>query len=64
MANANCPISEYFPVIDEEVGKELFYYMFKGGPDAVDGLLQLDDDLPGLGIEITDKHIRNFEIME
>lgn len=64
MASVNCPISEYFPVFDVEVGNELFYYIFKGDPDAVDGFLQLDDDLPGLGIEITDEHIRNFEIME
>ena len=64
MANVNCPISEYFPVSDVEVGNELFYYIFKGDPDTVDGFLQLDDDLPGLGIEITDEHIHNFEIME
>ncbi len=64
MANVNCPISEYFPVFDVEVGNELFYYIFKGDPDAVDGFLQLNDDLPGLGIEISDEHIRNFEIME
>ena len=64
MANVNCPVSEYFPVFDVEVGNELFYYIFKGDPDAVDGFLQLDDDLPGLGIEITDEHIRNFDIME
>ena len=64
MANANCPVSEYFPVFDVEVGNELFYYIFKGDPDAVDGYLQLDDNLPGLGIEITDEHARNFEIIE
>ncbi len=64
MANVNCPISEHFPVFDVEVGNELFYYIFKGEPNAVDGFLQLDDELPGLGIEITDEHVRNFEIME
>lgn len=64
MANVNCPISEYFPVFDVEVGNELFYYIFKGDPDAVDGYLQLDDDLPGLGIEITNEHMHNFEIIE
>lgn len=64
MANANCPISEYFPVFDVEVGNELFYYIFKGDPDAEDGYLQLDEDLPGLGIEITDEHAHNFEITE
>ncbi len=64
MANTNCPISEYFPVFDVEVGNELFYYIFKGDPDAENGYLQLDDDLPGLGIEITDEHAHNFEIIE
>ena len=64
MANTNCPISEYFPVFDVEVGNELFYYIFEGDPEAVDGFLQLDDDKPGLGIEITEKHIKNFEVIE
>ena len=64
MANANCPISEYFPVFDVEVGNELFYYIFDGDPEADDGWLQLDDDLPGLGIEISDRHLSNFEILE
>ena len=64
MANANCPISEYFPVYDVEVGNELFYYIFDGDPEADDGWLQLDDDLPGLGIEISDRHLSNFEILE
>ena len=30
----------------------------------VDGFLQLDDDKPGLGITISDKHLHNFEIVE
>lgn len=64
MSNANCPISEYFPVHDVEVGNELFYYIFKGDPEAVDGYLQLDDDKPGLGISITDEHLKHFEIIE
>ena len=65
MANMNCPISEYFPVFDVEVGNELFYYIFEGDPDADDdGFLQLDENLPGLGITITDKHLEHFEIEE
>ena len=47
MANANCPMSEYFPVFDVEVGNELFYYIFEGDPDARNGYLQLDDENPG-----------------
>ena len=64
MSNANCPMSEYFPVFDVEVGNELFYYIFDGDPDAVDGSLQLDDNVPGLGIGISDDHLYNFEIIE
>ena len=65
MANMNCPISEYFPVFDVEVGNELFYYIFDGDPDAdEEGFLRLDDNLPGLGITITDKHLEHFEIEE
>jgi L-alanine-DL-glutamate epimerase-like enolase superfamily enzyme len=64
MANINCPMSEYFPVFDVEVGNELFYYLFDGDPEAQDGFLQLDDDKPGLGISISDRHIEHFEISE
>ena len=64
MSNINCPISEYFPVFDVEVGNELFYYIFDGDAEAKDGYLQLSDDTPGLGISITDKHLANFEIIE
>ena len=64
MANANCPISEYFPVFDVEVGNELFYYIFDGDPEADDGWLQLDDDRPGLGIEISNRHLSSFEVLE
>ena len=64
MANINCPMSEYFPVFDVEVGNELFYYIFEGDPEAQGGFLQLDDDKPGLGITISDKHHSNFEITE
>jgi len=60
----NCPIAEYFPVFDVEVGNELFYYIFEGDPVAVDGYLNLDDNIPGLGITISDKHLHNFDILE
>ncbi len=57
-------IAEYFPVFDVEVGNELFYYIFEGDPDAVDGYLDLDGNLPGLGISISDKHLKDFEVVE
>jgi len=46
------------------VGNELFYYIFEGDVEATDGYLQLDDNVPGLGITITDKHMHNFEVIE
>ena len=52
------------PVFDVEVGNELFYYIFEGDAEAENGFLQLDDNTPGLGITISDKHIQNFEIVE
>ena len=64
MSNFNCPISEYFPVFDVEVGNELFYYIFEGDPDAKDGFLDLDDNLPGLGISISEKYLEHFKIDE
>ena len=60
MANFNCPMSEWFPVFDVEIGNELFYYIFKGDPEAQNGYLQLDDSLPGLGIELDDAHLDKF----
>lgn len=64
MANTNCRINEYFPVFDVEVGNELFYYHVEGDPNLVYGFLQFDDDLPGLGITMTDKSLEQFEITE
>ena len=64
MASVNCPMSEYFPVHDVEVGNELFYYIFEGDAEAEAGFLQLEDDVPGLGISISGNHLQNFEITE
>ena len=63
MANINCPISEFFPVHDVEIGNELFYYIFQGDPAPKHGCIDLDDNLPGLGISITDKFIKDFNII-
>jgi len=64
MANINCPISEFFPVHDVEIGNELFYYIFQGEPAPKDGCIDLDDNLPGLGISLTDKFIKDFNIIK
>ena len=64
MANVNCPISEYFPVHDVEIGNELFYYIFEGDPTPKNGFIDLKDDIPGLGLTLTDKHKSDFKIIE
>jgi L-rhamnonate dehydratase len=64
MANLNCPISEFFPVHDVEVGNELFYYIFKGDPEPTNGFIDLSDTEPGLGLTISEEHINDFNILE
>ena len=65
MANLNSPIAEYFPVVDVEVGNELFWYIFDGEPKAKDGFIDLDDNIPGLGLTINEKNLaENFEVIE
>jgi L-alanine-DL-glutamate epimerase-like enolase superfamily enzyme len=64
MSSLNCPISEYFPIHDVEVGNELFYYIFAGDPIAENGFLQLDDDKPGLGLSMKAEYLDNFNIIE
>ena len=64
MSNLNCPISEFFPVHEVEIGNELFYYIFKGDPQPQDGFIDLDDDLPGLGLEIAEEHKADFAVIE
>ncbi len=65
MASLNSPIAEYFPVVDVEVGNELFWYIFDGEAKAKDGFIDLDDNVPGLGLTINEKSIAdNFEVIE
>ena len=65
MANLNCPIAEYFPVVDVEVGNELFWYIFEGEPKAKDGFIDLAENVPGLGLTINEKNLaENFEVIE
>ena len=64
MSSLNCPMSEYFPMFDVEVGNELFYYIFDGEPVAENGFLQLDDHKPGLGLTLKTEFLDQFEIVE
>ncbi|HKR85451.1 MAG TPA: L-rhamnonate dehydratase [Terriglobales bacterium] len=64
MSSLNCPMAEYFPVVDVEVGNELFWYIFDGEPKARDGFIDLDDNLPGLGLTINEQSLEaNFEVI-
>jgi L-rhamnonate dehydratase len=50
--------------VDVEVGNELFWYIFEGEPKAKDGFVDLDDNLPGLGLAINEKALTKFEVIE
>ena len=62
MASLNSPMAEYFPVVDVEVGNELFWYIFNGEPKAKDGFIELDENISGLGITINEKALESFDV--
>jgi L-rhamnonate dehydratase len=65
MASLNSPMAEYFPVVDVEVGNELFWYIFKGEPKAKNGSIDLDESIPGLGLTIDEEALsNNFDVIE
>lgn len=64
MASLNSPMAEYFPVVDVEVGNELFWYIFNGEPRAKEGSIDLDENIPGLGLTINEKALEQFEVIE
>lgn len=64
MASLNSPMAEYFPVVDVEVGNELFWYIFEGEPKAKNGFVDLDENVPGLGLKINEKALKKFEVSE
>jgi L-rhamnonate dehydratase len=64
MASLNSPMAEYFPVVDVEVGNELFWYIFDGEPKAKDGFIDLDENVPGLGLTINETALQKFEVIE
>ncbi|MFZ0295354.1 MAG: L-rhamnonate dehydratase [Candidatus Sulfotelmatobacter sp.] len=64
MASLNSPMAEYFPVVDVEVGNELFWYIFQGEPKAENGSIELDDKTQGLGLTINEAGLERFEVFE
>jgi L-rhamnonate dehydratase len=63
MANLNSPIAEFFPMVDVEVGNELFWYIFDGEPVPVDGYIDLDDNTPGLGLTVNEESLKRFKVV-
>ena len=51
-------------MFDVEVGNELFYYIFDGDPVAANGFIDLDDNVPGLGLSLSETYLDDFEIVE
>ena len=64
MASLNSPMAEYFPRVDVEVGNELFWYIFRGEPSAKGGSIDLDDNVPGLGLTLDEAALERFEVFE
>jgi L-lyxonate dehydratase len=64
MASYNSPMAEFFPPVDVEVGNELFWYIFKGEPMPVNGYIELNEDLPGLGLSIDEDGLKRFDVIE
>jgi L-alanine-DL-glutamate epimerase-like enolase superfamily enzyme len=64
MASLNSPMAEFFPIVDVEVGNELFWYIFEGEPEPVNGCIELRDDVPGLGLRIKEESLKDFNVIE
>lgn len=64
MASLNAPMAEFFPVVDVEVGNELFWYLFAGEPQPENGSIDLSDDTPGLGLSIDEHALSRFHVIE
>jgi L-alanine-DL-glutamate epimerase-like enolase superfamily enzyme len=64
MASLNSPMAEFFPAVDVEVGNELFWYCFNGEPVPTDGYIDLDENLPGLGLTVNEDKLRDFVVIE
>jgi L-alanine-DL-glutamate epimerase-like enolase superfamily enzyme len=64
MASLNSPMAEFFPKVDVEVGNELFWYIFDGEPIPKDGFINLDENVPGLGLTVNERALKQFHITE
>jgi L-rhamnonate dehydratase len=53
MANLNSPMAEFFPQVDVD-----------GEPVPTDGYIDLDDEVPGLGLTVNEESLKRFTIIE
>lgn len=63
MSSLNAPLSEFFPKVDVEVGNELFWYIFDGELVPTDGYIDLDENVPGLGLTVNEESLRRFAVI-
>jgi hypothetical protein len=63
MANLNSQIAEFFPKEEVEVGNELFWYIFDGEPVPKDGYIDLDENVPGLGLTVNEESLKRFTVI-
>jgi L-alanine-DL-glutamate epimerase-like enolase superfamily enzyme len=63
MSSLNAPISEFFPKVDVEVGNELFWYIFDGELVPEDGYINLDENVPGLGLTVNEESLKRFTVI-
>lgn len=63
MSSFACPMAEYFPQTEIEVGNEMFWYIFDGEVIADNGKLQLDDTKPGMGLTLKTEGLEHFTII-
>jgi L-rhamnonate dehydratase len=64
MSSFACPMAEYFPQTEIEVGNEMFWYIFDGEAIAQNGMLQLDDNKPGVGLTLKTENLEHFTVIE
>jgi L-alanine-DL-glutamate epimerase-like enolase superfamily enzyme len=60
LSQPNCPLVEYFPNVEPDTGNELFWKVFTGEPEAVDGCLA-PNGKPGLGIEVNHEAVEKLK---
>ena len=42
----------------------MFWYVFEGEPKAKDGFVDLDENVPGLGLTVNERGLQKFEVLE